>query len=84
MKQDALNVKDVNFREIKRKHCVLHVERRWKKIKLNDESMKRLIDVMSKSKNENKKINWENIASGVFNLKRTHVTTEHISCVKIF
>ena len=46
--------------------------------------MKRLIDVMSKSKNENEKINWKNIASGVFNLKRAHVTTKHISCVKIF
>ena len=46
--------------------------------------MKRLIDVMSKSKNENKKINWKNIASGVFNLERAHVTTKHISCVKIF
>ena len=29
---------------------------------------------MTKSKNANKKFNWKKIASGVFNLKRAHVT----------
>ena len=69
-----------------RKYYVLHVERRWEKnqINLNDESIKRLIDMMSKSKNKNKNFNWKKIASGVFNLKRAHVTIKHISCVKNF
>ena len=53
-------------------------------INLNDESIEQLIDMMSKSKSKNKKINWKKIASGVFNLKRAHVTIEHISCVKNF
>ena len=63
-----------------RKYYVLHVERRWEKnqINLNDESIKRLIDMMSKSKNKNKTFNWKKIAFGVFNFKRAHVTIKHI------
>ena len=37
------------------------------------------MDLMSKSKNENKKLNWKKITSGVFNLKRAQVTVTHIS-----
>ena len=86
MKQDALNVKDVNFYEISAKYCMLHLERRWEKkeISLNDKIIKRLIDMMTKSKNGNKKFNWKKIAYGVFNLKRAHVTIKHISCVNNF
>ena len=84
MKQDALNVKDVNFREIKRKiFRTTHWKEVGKKqIKLNDESIKRLIDMISKSKNETKKFKWKNITSVVFNLKRALVTIKHISCAK--
>ena len=39
---------------------------------------------MRKSENKNKNFNWKKIASGVFNLKRAHVTIKHISCVKNF
>ena len=67
------------------KYCVLHFKRRWEKNQINVyESIKHLMDMMSKSKNENKKLNWKKITSGVFNLKRAQVTVTHISCVKNF
>ena len=53
-----------------------------KKNKLNDESITRLTDMMSKSKHKNKNFYWKKVVPGVFNLKRAHVNIKHISCVK--
>ena len=43
-----------------------------------------ILDMMSKSKNENKRFNRKKIVYGVFNLKRAYVTIKHITCVKNF
>ena len=53
-----------------------------KEINLNDKIIKHLIDMMTKSKNGNKKFNWKKIAM-VFLILKEHTWLSNISVVLI-